>query len=45
MLDRKDGGGVAACHYPLTDEEIATRLPAALTRYRAGQQAAAEPAG
>jgi oligopeptide/dipeptide ABC transporter ATP-binding protein len=34
MLDRKAGGGVAACHYPLTDEEVATRLPAALTHPR-----------
>ena len=31
-LENKGGGiGVAACHYPLTDEEIATRLPLALT--------------
>jgi oligopeptide/dipeptide ABC transporter ATP-binding protein len=35
MLEPKDGGGVAACHYPLTDEEVATRLPAALTHQRA----------
>ena len=34
MLERKAGGGVAACHYPLTDEEVAARLPAALTRQR-----------
>jgi len=34
MLERKAGGGVAACHYPLTDEEVATRLPAALTHPR-----------
>jgi peptide/nickel transport system ATP-binding protein/oligopeptide transport system ATP-binding protein len=34
LLERKDGGGVAACHYPLTDEEVATRLPAALTHQR-----------
>jgi oligopeptide/dipeptide ABC transporter ATP-binding protein len=33
-LERKAGGGVAACHYPLTDEEVATRLPLALTRPR-----------
>jgi len=31
-LERKGGAGIAACHYPLTDEEIATRLPVALTR-------------
>jgi peptide/nickel transport system ATP-binding protein/oligopeptide transport system ATP-binding protein len=30
-LERKDGGSVAACHFPLTDEEVATRLPAALS--------------
>jgi peptide/nickel transport system ATP-binding protein/oligopeptide transport system ATP-binding protein len=31
-LERKgDGAGVAACHYPLTDEEILARLPLALT--------------
>ncbi len=29
-LEGKRGGGVAACHFPLTDEEIATRLPLAL---------------
>jgi oligopeptide/dipeptide ABC transporter ATP-binding protein len=34
LLERKDGGSVAACHYPLTDEEVATRLPVALTRRR-----------
>jgi oligopeptide/dipeptide ABC transporter ATP-binding protein len=26
-LERKAGGGVAACHYPLSDEEVAERLP------------------
>jgi oligopeptide/dipeptide ABC transporter ATP-binding protein len=41
MLEPKDGGGVAACHYPLTDEEVATRLPAALTHQRV--RAGAEP--
>ncbi len=30
-LERKGGTGVAACHYPLTDEEILSRLPVALT--------------
>jgi peptide/nickel transport system ATP-binding protein/oligopeptide transport system ATP-binding protein len=31
MLEPKGGIGVAACHYPLTDQEIATQLPLALT--------------
>jgi oligopeptide/dipeptide ABC transporter ATP-binding protein len=31
-LETKGGTGVAACHYPLTDEEVATQLPVALTR-------------
>jgi oligopeptide/dipeptide ABC transporter ATP-binding protein len=34
-LETKGATGVAACHYPLTDEEVATQLPVALTR---GQQ-------
>jgi peptide/nickel transport system ATP-binding protein len=29
LLDVKDGGNVAACHYPLTDDEIAARVPTA----------------
>jgi oligopeptide/dipeptide ABC transporter ATP-binding protein len=29
LLDIKQGGNVAACHYPLTDEEIAARVPTA----------------
>jgi peptide/nickel transport system ATP-binding protein/oligopeptide transport system ATP-binding protein len=29
MLESKDGGNVAACHYPLTDDEIARRVPTA----------------
>ena len=29
LLDVKEGGNVAACHYPLTDEEIARRVPTA----------------
>jgi peptide/nickel transport system ATP-binding protein/oligopeptide transport system ATP-binding protein len=29
-------GSLAACHYPLTPEEVATRLPAALTARRPG---------
>jgi peptide/nickel transport system ATP-binding protein/oligopeptide transport system ATP-binding protein len=42
LLERKSGGSIAACHYPLTDEEVATRLPVALSRIRsngAGTQA------
>ncbi|MGH3262387.1 MAG: ABC transporter ATP-binding protein, partial [Trebonia sp.] len=39
-LEPKAGGGIAACHFPLTDEEIAARLPAALAR----QRPASEPA-
>jgi peptide/nickel transport system ATP-binding protein/oligopeptide transport system ATP-binding protein len=42
MLETKAGGGVAACHYPLTDEEVAGRLPAALTRPRV-RPGSAEP--
>jgi oligopeptide/dipeptide ABC transporter ATP-binding protein len=42
MLETKAGGGVAACHYPLTDAEVAARLPAALTRQRV-RPASAEP--
>ncbi|MGH2877284.1 MAG: oligopeptide/dipeptide ABC transporter ATP-binding protein, partial [Solirubrobacteraceae bacterium] len=40
-LEVKAGGGVAACHFPLTDEEIATRLPAALARGREATETAA----
>jgi peptide/nickel transport system ATP-binding protein/oligopeptide transport system ATP-binding protein len=29
LLDAKDGGNLAACHYPLTDDEIARRVPTA----------------
>jgi peptide/nickel transport system ATP-binding protein/oligopeptide transport system ATP-binding protein len=29
LLETKDGGNLAACHYPLTDQEIATRVPTA----------------
>jgi oligopeptide/dipeptide ABC transporter ATP-binding protein len=31
-LEHKGATGVAACHYPLTDEEVASQLPIALTR-------------
>jgi oligopeptide/dipeptide ABC transporter ATP-binding protein len=41
LLEGKPGGSIAACHFPLTDDEIATRLPLALTRQRA---TATEPA-
>jgi peptide/nickel transport system ATP-binding protein/oligopeptide transport system ATP-binding protein len=29
LLDAKPGGNVAACHFPLTDGEVAQRVPAA----------------
>jgi peptide/nickel transport system ATP-binding protein len=29
MLELKEGGNLAACHFPLTDEEIAKRVPTA----------------
>jgi peptide/nickel transport system ATP-binding protein/oligopeptide transport system ATP-binding protein len=29
LLEPKEGGNVAACHYPMTDEEIAERVPSA----------------
>jgi peptide/nickel transport system ATP-binding protein/oligopeptide transport system ATP-binding protein len=29
LLEPKEGGNVAACHFPLTDEEIAARVPTA----------------
>ena len=29
LLELKEGGNVAACHFPLTDEEIAQRVPTA----------------
>jgi oligopeptide/dipeptide ABC transporter ATP-binding protein len=29
LLDRKEGGNLAACHYPLTNEEIQRRVPTA----------------
>jgi oligopeptide/dipeptide ABC transporter ATP-binding protein len=33
-LERKAGGTVAACHFPLTDDEVTARLPVALVRQR-----------
>jgi peptide/nickel transport system ATP-binding protein len=29
LLETKPGGNLAACHYPLTDEEVAARVPTA----------------
>ncbi|MEJ7892044.1 MAG: dipeptide ABC transporter ATP-binding protein [Solirubrobacteraceae bacterium] len=29
LLDQKPGGGLAACHFPLTDQEVAERVPTA----------------
>ena len=43
-LNAKPGGGIAACHFPLTDEEIATRLPVALARQRSAPEPAAQDA-
>jgi oligopeptide/dipeptide ABC transporter ATP-binding protein len=37
LLDRKAGGSIAACHYPLSDEEVAARLPVALARQRSSE--------
>jgi peptide/nickel transport system ATP-binding protein/oligopeptide transport system ATP-binding protein len=31
FLDAKEGGNLAACHYPLTDDEVARRVPTAAT--------------
>jgi peptide/nickel transport system ATP-binding protein/oligopeptide transport system ATP-binding protein len=31
LLDAKEGGNLAACHYPLTDAEVAERVPTAAT--------------
>jgi oligopeptide/dipeptide ABC transporter ATP-binding protein len=39
LLEDKPGGTVAACHYPLTDDEVSARLPQALS----GRVPAAEP--
>ena len=32
MLEVKEGGNVAACHFPLTDAEVAERIPSAQRR-------------
>ena len=29
VLDAKEGGNLAACHYPLTDQEVVARVPTA----------------
>ena len=29
VLERKEGGNIAACHFPLTDEEVLERVPTA----------------
>jgi oligopeptide/dipeptide ABC transporter ATP-binding protein len=44
VLEVKAGGSIAACHFPLTDEEIATRLPFALTHQRTRPEPEPEPA-
>jgi oligopeptide/dipeptide ABC transporter ATP-binding protein len=31
-LEPKDGGNIAACHFPLTDEEVLERIPSASVR-------------
>src|SRR2546423_554968 len=33
ILDAKEGGNLAACHYPMTDDEIARRVPTAAVEY------------
>jgi peptide/nickel transport system ATP-binding protein/oligopeptide transport system ATP-binding protein len=40
-LEHKAGGTIAACHFPLTDQEVATRLPVALSRQRGEPEPAA----
>ena len=40
LLESKGAVGVAACHYPLTEQEIAERLPVALSARRNGNQTA-----
>jgi oligopeptide/dipeptide ABC transporter ATP-binding protein len=40
-LERKAGGTTAACHFPLTDQEVAERLPAVLSRRRSEPEHAA----
>jgi oligopeptide/dipeptide ABC transporter ATP-binding protein len=45
LLEVKPGGSTAACHYPLTDEEVALRLPIALSRRRSSEPEHATEAG
>jgi peptide/nickel transport system ATP-binding protein/oligopeptide transport system ATP-binding protein len=47
LLDDKGSGSLAACHFPLTPEEVQLRLPAALARQNAARVngAGAVPAG
>jgi peptide/nickel transport system ATP-binding protein/oligopeptide transport system ATP-binding protein len=33
VLEPKEGGGMAACHYPLTDAEAAERIPGVAEAY------------
>jgi oligopeptide/dipeptide ABC transporter ATP-binding protein len=40
QLETKGATGIAACHYPLTDEEIRTSLPVALTGADSAQPSA-----
>ena len=35
LLEVKEGGNIAACHFPLTDAEVAERVPSAAPRVRA----------
>jgi peptide/nickel transport system ATP-binding protein/oligopeptide transport system ATP-binding protein len=39
-LERKGATGIAACHYPLTHEEVVLQLPIALTRERSSSNVA-----
>jgi peptide/nickel transport system ATP-binding protein/oligopeptide transport system ATP-binding protein len=43
-LEAKVGGSIAACHFPLTDDEVRSRLPVALARQRAAADAQTEHA-
>jgi oligopeptide/dipeptide ABC transporter ATP-binding protein len=43
-LETKGATGIAACHYPLTDQEIRTRLPVTLTGAVSAQASEAGPA-
>jgi oligopeptide/dipeptide ABC transporter ATP-binding protein len=43
-LEGKVGGSIAACHFPLTDDEVRSRLPVALARQRAAAETQTEHA-